>query len=169
MPDPSDKFGAFGTIRDLGHNRKLAGALGDMIVAWSDAERQLADIMHLLTRMSYPMTIDVLARMTTFESRTKIIKMLLENWAEPNHAASEVSKAIEGLSRLSQTRNDFVHASYVAPLDKSVTVIFDFREPAGKRRRSLRASDVLQHVKAVHARTDQLQKLVSALRPKSQK
>jgi hypothetical protein len=53
MPDPGDKHKVFATIRDPKHDRALAAALGDMIVAWADAERVLHDIMHRMTKMSY--------------------------------------------------------------------------------------------------------------------
>jgi hypothetical protein len=168
MTDPSDKHKAFGTIRDLGHDRALAAALGDMIVAWADAERVLHDIMHRMTKMSYPMIADIFARVPTFESRVKIVQTVIDRWAFPDRDRDKVAAAIRKLSALSKTRNRWVHGSWVATIDRSLTVVFDNRERRGTsgHRRTVKAHDVALHVATVNERTLDVMRSYSSLRPK---
>ncbi len=100
MSDPSSKFGAFGTIRDLKHDRELAAALGDMIVAWSDAERSLMDIVVKLTGMAPTMAVDFFAQLPSFDAKIKLVRTLIFDWAEDGEEAVE---AVIGLSRLGIT------------------------------------------------------------------
>lgn len=169
MGDPSDRHKAFGSIRDLSHDRELASALGDMIVAWADAEGCLYDIMHRITGMSYAMINDVTARVPTFESRIKITQTLLERWAQDDQHTQALTEAVAKLAKLSATRNRLVHGSWRSTLDKSLTVVFDHREQIGspKRRRTVKAHDVINHVNAVHSRIDDLFRLMPKLTPKS--
>jgi hypothetical protein len=171
MPDPSDKHKVFESIRDLSHDRELAASIGDMIIAWAQAEQALSDIMHRITGMSYAMVLDVMTRITTFESKIKTVALLITRWCEASDDSKAVLEAVQKLSKLSATRNAIVHASYAVTFDKKLTVAFDFREPeaSAHRRRVIKAHDVKAHVSLVQDRTWKLIQLVSALQPKPQK
>ena len=167
MPDPSDHHKGFRSIRDLSHDRTLAAALGDMIIAWADAERVLCDITHWITKAHYPAVMDMFARVPTFEARVKIVQTLIERWTHPGKERDEVSMEVRKLSALSKTRNRWVHGAWVATLDLSITVIFDRRKAAGtpERRRTVKAHDVEQHINAVHDRAWRLIQICRTLRP----
>lgn len=168
MPDPSDRHKGFGTIRDLRHDRPLAAALGDMIVAWADAERILHDIARLLTKMEYPMIHDIFARVPTFESRVKVVRALVERWAKPTPARDAVLVAIDKLSSLSKVRNRWVHGAWVKAIGEPLTVVFDARLERGKpgHRKTVKAHDVSVHVETVHKRTWDLAQIYTNLEPR---
>ena len=146
MSDPSDRYGAFIFLRDLSHDRALAAALGDMIVVWAEAERNLIHIAEKVLRVNYSMVADIFSRVPTFESRIKIVRALVAEWIEPGPSADSLLKLLDRLR-----------------------VVFDMRTPKGvrARRKSVKAHDVANHVTTVRKCSDELPDLLSALQPRS--
>lgn len=153
------------------HDRELAIAIGDMVVAWASVDGSLHDITRKITGMSYAMVADIFARVPTFESKTRIVRTLIAEWARPGPDAEKAAAAIEKISKLSLTRNSWVHGTWAAAFtNPPITVIFDPRKPKGARgRKTIKAHDVVQHVQTLHHRLIELQVTVQALQPKSDK
>ena len=54
-------------LRDLSHDRDLATALGDMVVAWS-ADQALVQVMHVMLGVPWKMASSGYHQIPTFES-----------------------------------------------------------------------------------------------------
>jgi hypothetical protein len=66
------------SIRDLTHDPKLALALGNMVVAWADAERALIRVFGRIAKIDYKLAVAAYYRIPTFESRVKVIRAMLD-------------------------------------------------------------------------------------------
>lgn len=151
------------SIRGLAHDPQLAAALGDMIVAWAYAE---AVLINALTRVlgSNLNTIQAAYyRIPTFESRTKFINALIDRWKpEGEFDKPAIARAVGKLTKLSSTRNHWVHGDWCGAVDGSEIVIFDHRaEPtSSQRRKPVKAADVENHANAVRERAKSLLLLI---------
>src|SRR5437868_11802363 len=141
------------SLRNLEHYPELATALGNMVVAWAHAETSLLFTLARVTGASVHMAQAGYYRIPTFESRTKFILALMQEWhplaAEFNRGT--IIKAVEKLSKLASARNGWVHGDWCVAADKSETVIFDHRadSQSAHRRRPVKAADVRNHNEAV--------------------
>lgn len=170
MSDINDKYRAYCTIRDLHGSPELAAALGNMLVAWSDAERSLQAVIHKATDMDQRLISDIFSQVPTFDGRKKLAKTLLDRWVHAGPEQEAVKTAIDQLSRLAKTRNDWVHGAWAEPMIAGTDlpkVIFDYREPHGsrKRRKPVKAVDILGHVRAVNQKALDIIELTAQLRP----
>jgi hypothetical protein len=155
-------FGMYGGLRDLTHDRELAGRLGDMVIAWSNAENALVNVFHIITNVSWAMAAAGYYRIPSFEARTKTMRAMLCEWNTDVYNPGAIHRAVLKLNALSKFRNDLVHGNWAQAQGSGETVIFDYRElpDAAKRCRPVKAVDIKNHVEAVHLRTDQLLALV---------
>jgi hypothetical protein len=144
-------MGTFGGIRDLKHDPKLAEALGHMVVVWSNVDQALVNLLHKMTTCSRPMASAAYYRIPTFESRIKVLLAVLREWKTETYDKEAIGRAVAKLSRLSKTRNGWVHGTWVKRNLTNHTFIFDYRAEAGgpNRRKPIKASDVTNHVEAV--------------------
>jgi hypothetical protein len=152
-------------IGDLSHDPKLAQALGDMIVAWSSAERVLIRTLMFVLQAPAGKATTLYFRIPTFEARTKIIRALLDEWEPPtpDYNPAEISHAVSKLAGLAVTRNGWIHSGWARALRAPrETVIFDHREKvdAPARRRPVKAADVRNHIEAVRNRTREIWRLL---------
>jgi hypothetical protein len=162
---PQPKFispPSYFALEDLSHDSKLAEALGNMVVAWAHAEIRLFSTFARITGIGLNMAMESSARIPTFESRTKFLLALLQEWETDEFDKEAIAAAVEGLVKLAKTRNHWVHGDWCAPKDKSATVVFDHRtEPNSPRRRKpVKAHDVMNHCEAVRTRAAELAKLI---------
>lgn len=153
---------AYLALEDLSHDPNLAEALGNMVVAWAHAEIMLFSTFARIADIGLNMAMESSARIPTFESRTKFILALLEEWEAGEFDKAAISAAVGGLTKLSKTRNHWVHGDWCATRDKSETVIFDHRAAADspRRRKPVKAHDVMNHCGAVRLRAAELGKLI---------
>jgi hypothetical protein len=167
-------------LDDLRAHTELAQALGSMIVAWSSAERALLDALQLVSGLSPIAAHTMYFRMPTFETRVKVIQAMLEQWLPPDPREDDPAKAtglsrdsieefrvmiardIAKLSKLSITRNGWVHASWTCSIRDGSVAVLDYREKldSPKRRRPIKAEDVMNHIQAVHHWTLELRNSV---------
>lgn len=157
-----DLLGTFSGIRDLSHDRELAASLGDMVVAWSRAERALIGLLHKVADIPWPMAAAAYYRIPTFESRCKTIVAMLAEWQTAEFDCEALQRTVFKMKSLAGARNGWVHGSWARAQGTNKTVIFDYREAAatGKRRRPVKSADVFGHIDAVNRRTDELIQLL---------
>jgi hypothetical protein len=138
-------------IYNLDHDKDVAVALGNMVVAWSYAETMLVDCLVKITKMSPRMAQMGYYRIPTFESRTKFIVSIIHHWKATKKRKDEVEKAIEKLAKLSATRNKWMHNRWAKEKDGNGCVIFDYRNlPETKGRRAeVKAHDINLHCETV--------------------
>jgi hypothetical protein len=165
MSDKSDRYSEFEALSDLRHDRDLAGAIGDVIIAWSYAEGSLLEAGHAATGMPISTVSDMLAAVPTFESKVKVISTLVRRHVVEHSQRDSLLKAIEELQKLSGTRNGWVHGRWAASIDKTSTVIFDVRKEVGspERRRPIKQADVDGHYDAVIERAAEIMRLAGEI------
>jgi hypothetical protein len=151
MPKPR---GAYTKSDSLDHAPDIAKAIGDMVVAWSAAEQGLVSVLTIITGTGYGMAATTYYSMPAFDGRVRLIKNLLRVDCEQTPEVDALLKAIEGLRGLSGTRNSYIHGDWAVSLDRKETVIFNHMELLGTpgRKKTVRASDIIDHSKAVSRR-----------------
>lgn len=121
----------FDEIWDLDHDPDLAEALGNLLIVWSAAESRLTWVVSVACEMEINRATDMYHRIPTFDSRTKVIQALLANWETKKYKPAEIAKVVTRLSRLSKTRNEWVHGSWMKQEDQDLTgVVQRARGPA---------------------------------------
>ncbi len=150
------------SIEDLSHDPKLAEALGNMIIIWSHAEIMLFSTYARITGVGLNMAMISYSRLPTFETRSKFLDSLLLEWSTSKYDKGAIKKEIGKLAKLAATRNQWVHSDWCANQDKTQTVIFNQRLPStsDKRKKAVKAADVIQHNKTVKSRADEIGRLV---------
>jgi hypothetical protein len=152
----------YSPISDLLNDPALAEALGNMVIAWARVDVEYIQLFRVITDTSWPMASAAYYRIPTFEARTKVLIAMIEMWPpSPSYDREKIADTILKLSRLSKTRNDWVHGSWhkqVSTPDGKGIVIFDYRQPlkTAGRRKPVKAADIWNHVGAVHARIIEL-------------
>lgn len=150
-------------LKDLKEYPDLAKSLGNMVIAWAYAENVLIEAMARISNMSLHMSQYSYYRIPTFESRVKFIHSLLEEWNPNNFDKDLIGKAITSLSKLSSSRNQWVHGDWCEIVEpKKEAVIFNHRLPPGSpdRRKPVKAADVDNHCEAVLSRSLALRILI---------
>ncbi len=149
-------------LDNLEHDTKLAEALGNMMIAWAKAETSLLYTFSCVSGIHVNKAMMAYYRIPTFEARTKVILALIADWETNEYDPATVKAAVTKLSKLSSTRNGWVHSVWCKNKDTQETVIFDFRAAHGaeKRRRPVRSTDVNNHINAVRRRTEDLLKII---------
>jgi hypothetical protein len=151
----------FHDLHDLNHDKDLADALGNMVIAWAYAETALSAVFARVTGININMAIMGYYRISTFEARTKFLQAVLAEWKTDQYDKPAITKRIDSLVGNSAARNDWVHGVWSARKDRTQTVIFDFRRPEEKgRRKPVKATDVRNHITAVLAHAAALMKLI---------
>src|SRR5262245_6640315 len=115
--------GTFRNIDNIEHEPALAQALGNMLVAWAFAEYALVDTTRCVLGIDSNMAWVGYYRIPTFEARVKFIRALITEWDQPQDVKDKVDTAVEKLSKLSMTRNGWVHGDWCSNEDRSETVI----------------------------------------------
>jgi hypothetical protein len=151
------------TISGLAHDPELAAALGDMIVVWAYAETILINTTTRVLGSNLNKIQAGYYRIPTFEARVKYLNALIEHWKpEPRFDKNKIAKAVERLSKLAITRNEWVHGDWCAAEDGSHVVVFNHRVPGSSPRRTkpVKAHDVEHHVNTVRTRARELFHLI---------
>jgi hypothetical protein len=145
---------AYTPARNLDHAPKIAKALGDMVVAWSSAEKTLITVLQVITGADYGTCAVTYYSVPAFDGRVRLIKNLLSVECAQTPAVDALLKAIEGLRGLSGTRNSYIHGDWGVSLDNKETVIFDHMElpDTPGRRKVIKENDIAVHAQAVGRR-----------------
>ncbi len=150
-------------LSNLRHDPALANALGNMVVAWADAEGKLILALSCILNVTdLDMIQTAYYRIPTFEARTKFIRALALEWDSTEFDKDAIANAIDKLAKLSTTRNGWIHGVWGISKPKNESFIWDFRAPRDTpdRRRPVKAADVSNHCEAVTRRATELQDLV---------
>ncbi|HVV33035.1 MAG TPA: hypothetical protein VHC73_07390 [Vitreimonas sp.] len=157
---------AYFNIDNLDHDPKLAQALGNMLVAWAFGEYTLVSTLAAVFDIDTNMAWVAYYRVPTFEARVKMIRAAITEWKPaPRYDKEAIDNAIEKLSKLSMTRNGWVHGDWCADGKRTATVIFDARKAAEAdgRRKDMKVADVITHCGAVRLRANALLDLLRPL------
>lgn len=140
----------------LSHDLELAAALGNMIVAWANAECHVINVFAYAVNIHHNSATQIFARIPTFESKVKIARAALAEWEAPGEYHQRrplIDAELDGLSGLAATRNKWVHGLWCWDPKSNETVVFNFRAQEGKGRTNpVTAHDVNDHIRAVLAR-----------------
>jgi len=133
-----------------------------MVVAWAHAEHILLSALSRISGVGLNMSLAGYYRIPTFEARVKFILALIPEWKTDKFDKDAITKAVEKLSHLSAARNQWVHGDWCANKAEMLTVIFNHRvsPDSSKRRKPVKAQDVMNHCEAVKTRAKALSKLI---------
>src|SRR5690242_5604305 len=109
MPTASSALDRYDDLHNLDNDQALARALGNMVIAWANAETALVFAFSAVADITVNMAIMGYYRVPTFESRVKALRAMIEEWKSSKYDKVAIDHAIEKLSKLSKTRNDWVH------------------------------------------------------------
>lgn len=157
-------------LDSLDHDPKMAAALGNMVIVWACTEATLVGVLSRITGIHINMAMMGYYRIPTFDARVKFLLALLLEWQTTDFDKNAIEHELTALSRLSLSRNHWVHGVWCCRKDKSEIVIFDFRKPPDEedatqpktgRRAIADANDIENHVTAVRSRTKKLADLIA--------
>lgn len=139
---------------NLDHDPALATAIGNMIVAWAQAESHLVNVFAYATNIHHNSATIIFSRIPTFESKVKVTRAALAEWETKKFDKAKIDSEVDGLNGLSGTRNKWVHGLWCWHKETKETVVFNFRaaEERGGRMLPVKAHDVQDHIRAVLAR-----------------
>jgi hypothetical protein len=133
----------------------LATALGDMILAWTQAEEEQTRAMAAMLDIDINDALRFYQNFPNFRSRTQMLYTLLDIYP----AYETIRKEVAGLGKPSKTRNRYIHGGYIqSPLDHSQIVSINYAEPdeGDSRAKPVKAEDVTGHAEAVRLRANNL-------------
>ncbi|MBE5073672.1 hypothetical protein IM511_05075 [Erythrobacteraceae bacterium E2-1 Yellow Sea] len=134
---------------------ELARALGDMILAWTNAEERQAFAFAAMLDLNPDTAIVLYQKFSNFRSRTQSLYSLID--LHPDYEPCR--KPIEKISGLSMTRNRYVHCTYLQDEDNPQdirSVDYSQIENTPKRSLPVKAADIKNHAKAVLIKADEL-------------
>lgn len=140
---------------------ELTAALGDMMFAWQHAEQVQIDCFSNILVAEYYKASRLYQKLPNFRSRTQALLTLIE--LHPGF--EDLRPHILKLSKLSKTRNGWVHGIMIKEWSSSEIRAIDLDEPleSPKRSKPLKAADVHNHANAVRGAADQLSKALCQL------
>lgn len=151
----------FEDIWDLDHDPELAEALGNLFIVWAAAESRMVWILAATCNLDINQANEAYYRIPTFDPRTNVIRALLAQWHTKKYKPEEIAKVVARLSRLSKTRNGWVHGVWMKREGGDDTAVINFRAAPGKERGKLvKVADVDNHLEAVRAQISQLYKFL---------
>lgn len=130
-------------------NEALARAIGDVILAWSNAEYAQVGMMAAILGLSHNRASTLYYQYSNFRSRTKALRAIMEDAPE----FLPLKPYVEKFSALSHTRNQIVHGVYIQEIGSSKIYRARMDEPRQSSRRSIvtKPNDIQQHADAVRA------------------
>lgn len=150
----------FDDIWDLDHDPELAEAIGNLIVVWAAAESRLVWVLSIVCQVDINRANEIYHQMPTFDSRIKVLRAFLADWRSKKYKVAEIARVMAALSRLSKTRNHWVHGSWMKAEDSDLTVIVNFRAKRDQRGKVIKVADVDNHLEAVRTQISRLYDLV---------
>jgi len=152
------------SLSTLNAHQDLSAELGNMVVAWAFAENMLIHVMSRVSSLGLNMSQNGYYRIPTINSRMQFIIALIDDWETKVYDKLAILQEIEGLGKLSTTRNHWVHGNWCVGGTSKEVVTFDHRAKIGSssRRKPVKAADVKNHNEAVLTRANALKKLVDA-------
>jgi hypothetical protein len=134
--------------------QELARALGDMILAWQNAEYAQVDCFAAILNTEHYKASRLYQKLPNFRSRTQALLLLVEL----HPAFTAIQPHVLKLSKLSKTRNGWVHGVMLMPfggirspddLNDLRTIDLDEPSESDKRSKPIKAGDIKNHADAV--------------------
>jgi hypothetical protein len=161
MPLPPSGFSPLAGLDDY---PKVAAALGEMVVAWSRAERALVAIVMTVSGLSWEMANAALVSLPTYDARSKMICGMLKQWKTETHSPSAMLFEMKKLDALAETRERWLHSLWVQQhgKEKRIFAIDNRRGIANSERaKAVKAQDIRNHIEALNGRAEKLYALCS--------
>lgn len=155
-----DMADGFRSLKTLETAPDIAAALGDMVVAWANAESALLWALSHAAQIDANLTLTMYYRIPTFEARTKVIRAILQDDDCKLKNREAIDEVVERLSKLSRARNNWIHGAYFSDGKNIVTFDYRVRHDHPSRRKPIKANDIRHHVATVLQRTKELQKML---------
>ncbi|MEF2074955.1 hypothetical protein [Consotaella aegiceratis] len=142
-------------IDSFDRDPEIATALGNMVVAWATAETALMFAMCAICEISTDMAHFGFYRIPTFEARVKFLQGMIPAWSTTQYDKDEISRTIDRISRLSATRNNWVHGVWSKHRSTDEVVVFNFRAKEGSGRiKPVKAQDINHHAMTLRQATN---------------
>lgn len=152
---------SFTDINSLKSHPDVAMALGEMVIAWANAETAIMFSMCAVCGVSTDMAHFGYYRIPTFEARVKFITAMIPQWETTRYNKEAIAKAIDQISGLSLTRNNWVHGVWSEDNTTKGLVVFNFRARENKgRNKPVKAHDINDHTRKLVEYTASLRGLI---------
>lgn len=148
--------GFYSPIRSSAKAPTLATALGDMMLAWTEAEHAQSLAFAVMLNTSLYKATRLYQKLPNFRSRTQALFALIELHPE----FDSIRPSVSGLSSLSKTRNDWVHGNFIQSWetpDDIRAINLDENLESPKRSKPIKAADIHNHAEAVRVRATALE------------
>jgi hypothetical protein len=141
-------------------NQDVAIALGNMVVAWSAAEWTLSAAFSTIANMDMSQADRAYYRIPTFEARIKVMLAMIPDRKPDGTDIKAMQKAIEAISGLAATRNNWVHNSWTVDTDTGGLMVTNSRIRGDGWAKPVKAHDIRHHTETVIRRTRELDDLI---------
>jgi hypothetical protein len=157
----------YNTIAGLPNNRKLAGLLGDLTVAWSHAERIMYFAFWVASGTTQVKAFDIYESMSGPKNRLDITLALFEQ-DKPDHPKFE--SLIQQLKRLvacGQIRNELVHRTWVSDQSGNLFLLNHRMTKRVPEAKAVDEAQIEELLKSVAAACDGLLPLIIEIFPQA--
>ncbi len=152
------QFHDIDTLKDY---PEVAAALGDMVVAWANAETSMVFALAAIMGCTANMSMMGYYRIPTLEARVKFLLGLIEEWQTDKFNKEEIARTIKSISGISGTRNNWVHGIWSENRATKEIVVFNLRAREGNgRMKPVKAHDINDHAKTLRGHAEKLKSLL---------
>jgi hypothetical protein len=126
---------------------KLAAAIGDVILAWTEAENAQVGLFAAMLNIPHAKASRLYQKLPNYRSRTQALCALVDL----DSGFAELKTFVLKLSGLSKKRNNFIHGLYIEQWGGGDLRLVDLDEPSESPKRSgpTKPNDIHQHAQAV--------------------
>lgn len=134
-------------IQSAEDHPSLATAIGDVILAWTEAESIQVAMLAAMLNVPHHKGSQLYHQIPNFRARTKTLYAM----ATVTEGFDELTPFIARFSRLSKTRNEIVHGAFIQEWGGTELRRVRLDEPIGSKNRSIitKPNDIKQHADAV--------------------
>ncbi len=158
-------YKAYLTISELSKHPDISSALADMIIIWSAVENALVALTHKLLGTTAQKSTIAFYSHTSLHGRINMIKRLVREFVSDKTVKDNLLTSLTKITNLATTRNSYVHGKWASDY-KGTVVVFDLRKlpNSTKRKKTVKAVDIRNHIRAVHRRLDCLWETIEQLK-----
>lgn len=137
-------------------NPELASAIGDVILAWTQAEWELVGMMAAMLGVSHTKASSLYHQISNFHGRTQALYALVET----SEGFDGLKPFIAKFSKLSKRRNEIVHGLYISEFgtDKLYRAKMDESHDHPRRSVQTKPNDIAQHAQRVREECERLRR-----------
>ena len=137
------------SIWSASDDKELATAIGDVILAWTQAEYDLVAMLAAMLDIPFNRASQLYHKIPNFRGRTQALYALMAC----TDGFEQFRPFIAKLSKLSKTRNEIVHGAFIRAYEGKEIRRIRLDEPSQSDNRSVptKAHDIFQHADTVRA------------------